>query len=907
MVATQQTQMAKGGVVANKSGSVEDVVRGSANVPLSQEGGQEASNLGQLFAKKGFGKLRSDRIISGKLTRTQQTAQMIAQHAPKARVMPPTEALDTWSTGFEGVPSEQADKRLEQYIRNPEAVPPKINENMGDPPESFNTFKERYIKGALQPGLLYYSQHPSQRVIGVTHGRGVRLARAWVKAGAKPDLSIDTEEMLRDDDKPAEVYRLALGYKGKLQITPVDMGKPGDLKPGYYLVRHASTPWNHPDAAKALMGKSTGTKVDSSKAARITPISPATQSAGSPRPLQTLTGNAGTVESRSESLRAVPVAGKSTNPGPAPAPRVPVKVAAVPQARAATPTSVLRPLRGPTGPQGNSMPLRIQHFQLGGIVNDDGGPDNYGDPESAQGYDEELEGRPIRRNPLDRYRALALDDPSSDYLAYAGGPTADFGSTPAPRVTTPGPWQRRESQLAGVVSGYDASGNPIIDPNTGQPITPAVNAHPSWWRTALGTVAQIAMRRNPAAGQAIAEAIESRDPNVKRARQAQYDYQIAHQQGTQERLNQAQQRMEEMAGARNQAYINYHKQRQDIDAQRADEAALNDITNKMGRPVSTLPPLAPPPSSGTPSTVTSGNVPPLAALPPLAGPGQPQIPQPPTVTGGQTPIPEAVRSLMTMTPPLSSIEGWQKRTVAGQQYQVPPADEAARMKQEATAVPVNVPEAYRRANNIPDSLPLGAARQVEQDYIRQTEGAANREAANQRAQEHNELMAALNAGRSGDREAARTDREARAADIVEKQKQDSLNAASNWEQQQINQLARTGQFGTGYDDQVAAIHEQARQRKQAAMDGYSQAVRRRGGTAPDFTVNEDGSIEEVQPSAARTPAATPRPSAPGATRQFPESRINDLVQRAKANGITLTADQARKQLTAEGWVIVKGK
>src|SRR5205814_418299 len=97
--------------------------------------------------------------------------------------------------------------------------------------------------------------------------------------------------------------------------------------------------------------------------------------------------------------------------------------------------------------------------------------------------------------------------------------------------------------------------------------------------------------------------------------------------------------------------------------------------------------------------------------------------------------------------------------------------------------------------------------------------------------------------------------------------------------------------------------------------------------------NADGSITEAQPNGGQ-PKVTPRPAppagnapaanapagsapaarpatsagnSPGKPRSFPESRIPDVIRRAKAAGMNLTADQAKKQLQSEGWIILAGQ
>ena len=865
---------------ATAAGSVEDKVRGSADIPLSPEGIAEAERLGAALAKKGFGR-RSDVISPGKLMRAQQTAAIIKKHCPGAKLLPPNPNLDTWSTGLEGMPTEQARGILAWMVQNPDMLAPEASGMSGTPPETFNQYRQRFLGQGLRPEMTEYLQQPNRRKLLVLHGRGIRITKAHIKKGLPDNLDIDIPEMLREDDHPGDIFRVAPGVGGRWEIKEVDLSKPKALKQGIFELRHTKTVWNKSSKTTAAQTPQTSTAKETPVVAAAPAASPRTPS---PKP--------------KEAARAIQ----------APVSDVLPPLAGPPDHAARGGVYAPRFMAAP--PRLYPGPKSLPHFQSGGIVNDPASPTDY---ETDSGYYDPTDPyRQFKTSQIDLSNNYGGLDPRNMPIGstapqyYADNyPVATTGAS----LTAPGPWQQHEQAAAQAITGRDASGNPILDSN-GQPITSVANVHPSWWRTAAAIGSSFLLGRRPVVANMLSNAILERDPRMQAARAASQDYNVSHQEANQERLNQSQQRLEAMARARNAAIIGYHQQAGDVNQQKADQGAIDKARAEYGEPVG-LAPLQPPPAPGnTPAAAM-----PDANLPPLAGPGE-------------QPVTPAIASAMKANQPAvgNTVAGWQQRTLRDpiskqpQTWQIPSAGEAARMAQDATAVPVNVPEDYRKQNNIPDRLPLALARQIEADYTKQLEGAANRDERSQRAQDHNDLMRVLGEGRNQDRAAARDDRQARDSDAIERQKDAALNAAGTWQQQQLNQIARTGQFGADYDAQVASINQQARQRKQQAMDAYTQAVRRRGGSAPDFTVGDDGSITEAtptaqpQPQASRptktaatkpAPTATPTPSLEG--RRFPASRIPDLIERAKAAGVNLTPQQARQQMQSEGWTILENQ
>lgn len=132
--------------------------------------------------------------------------------------MVPVEQLKPWNVGeLTGQESKDAHPILKHHaINNPDVPLP------GG--ESFNTFKQRTFDGLKQ----ILSQSNGQMPAIVTHHRVERLIKAWMKAGQKPDLSVDMDEMLKHGE--------ATGHAEMVHIQP------HKLQPDQHLVRSLLSP-----------------------------------------------------------------------------------------------------------------------------------------------------------------------------------------------------------------------------------------------------------------------------------------------------------------------------------------------------------------------------------------------------------------------------------------------------------------------------------------------------------------------------------------------------------------------------------------------------------------------------------------------------------------------------------------
>jgi broad specificity phosphatase PhoE len=157
----------------NKDRNV-DKIRGWSNVPLTQEGREQATKLGVDLRGKGL-----DGMASSDLDRAHETAR-IASSLSGVPLTHVTDSFRPWNVGeLTGKLSSHACPILEDYV-----------EKMPDQPvpggESFNDFKGRFLAGLAST----LAQRDGKLGV-VTHHRGDRLLSAWEKKGFPPDGSLD--------------------------------------------------------------------------------------------------------------------------------------------------------------------------------------------------------------------------------------------------------------------------------------------------------------------------------------------------------------------------------------------------------------------------------------------------------------------------------------------------------------------------------------------------------------------------------------------------------------------------------------------------------------------------------------------------------------------------------------------
>ena len=178
--------------------NADDRIRGLRDIPLSSEGVREAEEAGKKLKKD---KVKIDKLIVSPLKRTKKTAQIISK-ITGVPIAGYSKALLPWDLGImTGQKVKEVMPLVEYYARKHPDVPVPDG-------ESFNAFKNRFL------GAIYdlVSKDPNHDVGIVTSHRDERLLNAWLKAGAKPDLSYDTDTFLQKGIPPGgyEILKVKL-------------------------------------------------------------------------------------------------------------------------------------------------------------------------------------------------------------------------------------------------------------------------------------------------------------------------------------------------------------------------------------------------------------------------------------------------------------------------------------------------------------------------------------------------------------------------------------------------------------------------------------------------------------------------------------------------------------------------
>jgi broad specificity phosphatase PhoE len=180
-----------------------DRERGWSNVPLTEEGREEARKAGAQLKGKGL-----SAIVSSDLVRAKDTAQIIG----KIIGLKPEFSfkLRPWNLGdLTGQDMKEAKPQIAASTRTPDKAV------AGG--ESFNAFKMRAFQGIDEA----VRKHPDPLLI-VCHHRVERLISGWCKAGEPPSHAINLNTFLEDGDPPGGIIILhtseaALGGNGKWQ------------------------------------------------------------------------------------------------------------------------------------------------------------------------------------------------------------------------------------------------------------------------------------------------------------------------------------------------------------------------------------------------------------------------------------------------------------------------------------------------------------------------------------------------------------------------------------------------------------------------------------------------------------------------------------------------------------------
>jgi broad specificity phosphatase PhoE len=175
----------------NTTDTSQDRIRGWTDVPLTDEGREEAAKAAADLQDKNIGYL-----ATSDLSRAKETADIIGQAIGVKPVA--MRGLRPWDLGkFAGMSTKEALPQIAEYVqkRPGEPVP-------GG--ESFDDFKARAFAG-LADAL---NAAGGKQLAIVTHHRVERLMEAWQQAGQPASHAIDIPAFLEKGDPPGGVEEL---------------------------------------------------------------------------------------------------------------------------------------------------------------------------------------------------------------------------------------------------------------------------------------------------------------------------------------------------------------------------------------------------------------------------------------------------------------------------------------------------------------------------------------------------------------------------------------------------------------------------------------------------------------------------------------------------------------------------
>jgi len=207
-------------------------IRGSIDIPLNPKGRRHALDLARCFARA---YRNPGHIFTSKLERAVETAQIISDETGWP-IKEKSDALEPWHLGaLEGVDVKVADPILTFLAKHPDLSAPGRAKNGTKSGESFNSFRERFLK---KMRLLIAGVHDNHIHVVVTHHRNIVTLQAWLKAGRPSDLEFRKVNVTDSGESPGAVFKL-----NDNSLTEIDPStyKPG---PGLYIVRHGDTEYN---------------------------------------------------------------------------------------------------------------------------------------------------------------------------------------------------------------------------------------------------------------------------------------------------------------------------------------------------------------------------------------------------------------------------------------------------------------------------------------------------------------------------------------------------------------------------------------------------------------------------------------------------------------------------------------
>jgi broad specificity phosphatase PhoE len=172
-----------------------DRIRGWKDIPLSKDGEEEAHHLGEKIKNLSD---KPDVIVSSDLKRAADTASIISE-ITGIPLVEETKNFRPWNVGeYAGSVTKDAVPVLAKFATE------KPDEKLPGG-ESFDDFARRFFGGVSK----VLSQHKGKVAI-VTHHRGERLMKAWIKNGCPPDGEIDKTEFCKKGEPTGAIMDLKI-------------------------------------------------------------------------------------------------------------------------------------------------------------------------------------------------------------------------------------------------------------------------------------------------------------------------------------------------------------------------------------------------------------------------------------------------------------------------------------------------------------------------------------------------------------------------------------------------------------------------------------------------------------------------------------------------------------------------
>lgn len=192
----------------NQTDMSQDRVRSWNDIPLTDEGREDAVKAGEKLSKEGI-KL----IISSDLGRAIESSKLVkkAMGGDGVRIIN-TPLMRPWNLGdFTGMTTEEAHDGIKHYIENPDEVVPNG--------ESFNDFRDRAFDGMVYA----IEQAKGEPFLVISHHRNERL---FASSGKPPRRSakVDSKAFLKPGEDPGDLTTFEFTMSG-LGKAKGDVGK----------------------------------------------------------------------------------------------------------------------------------------------------------------------------------------------------------------------------------------------------------------------------------------------------------------------------------------------------------------------------------------------------------------------------------------------------------------------------------------------------------------------------------------------------------------------------------------------------------------------------------------------------------------------------------------------------------